>query len=512
MESYLLNKEVLCILDTRQIQRFMFRSNTYMDTVGGSDLIKHILDDAIFFALHHIDTPLSENEYDISADPDETIPYFRSDRILFQLIICTAGNALFIVRSGELCRKIIRKVSRYYLDNAYSLNIAAAVTEKTDDFGNDIFRLYRKLNEVKASCDISEPLGTLAVVMKERNTGEPVIGIAEGSGDTYSVSSSIRRKEAQRRDAVVDMKQISVSGTSEGREYVAVIHADGNNLGITIGRILQQTPDYELGIRRRRQINRSIEENFARTMAGAMQQLEAYYHAHCKNGSDLAHSFSIIHRGGDDINCICDAALALPFIEYLYSYLSGSVLWRSKELTVPLYACTGIAFVPPDMSFHSAFSLADECCKSAKTAAKLERNLRNGFAGNWIDFQICDNNITGTLDMIRERFYMTREQVDLLARPYCLDDAADGKPYSYKKLIDRARRLKRSQLDSNTKQLIRQSSAIGRMEFRRWIEDCRKRGLDLAEIIGEPFYTDEEKQLHSLWTDAAEIADFVFTE
>ena len=312
MESYLLNKEVLCILDTRQIQRFMFRSNTYMDTVGGSDLIKHILDDAIFFALHHIDPPLNEDEYDISADPDETIPYFRSDRILFQLIICTAGNALFIVRSGELCRKIIRKVSRYYLDNAYSLNIAAAVTEKTDDFGNDIFRLYRKLNEVKASCDISEPLGTLAVVMKERNTGEPVIGIAEGSGDTYSVSSSIRRKEAQRRDAVVDMKQISVSVTSEGREYVAAIHADGNNLGITIGRILQQTPDYELGIRRRRQINRSIEENFARTMAGAMQQLEAYYHAHCKNGSDLAHSFSPRRRAANPVSGLPEAGFFLP--------------------------------------------------------------------------------------------------------------------------------------------------------------------------------------------------------
>ena len=65
MDSQLMEKEVLCILDTRQIQKFMFRSNTYVDTLGGSDLMTHILEDGISFALQSIDPPLMRDEYDL---------------------------------------------------------------------------------------------------------------------------------------------------------------------------------------------------------------------------------------------------------------------------------------------------------------------------------------------------------------------------------------------------------------------------------------------------------------
>ena len=47
MDRELLKKEVLCIIDTKQIQKFIFHSNTMLDTIGGSDLILHIMYDAI---------------------------------------------------------------------------------------------------------------------------------------------------------------------------------------------------------------------------------------------------------------------------------------------------------------------------------------------------------------------------------------------------------------------------------------------------------------------------------
>ena len=111
MDKQLMDREVLCILDTRQFQKFMFRSNSYVDTLGGSDLITHILDDGIRFALCHIDPPLKEREYDLSQEPDAPIPYFEEEGVLFQLMICTAGNAIFLARSGALAQKIIRKIS-----------------------------------------------------------------------------------------------------------------------------------------------------------------------------------------------------------------------------------------------------------------------------------------------------------------------------------------------------------------------------------------------------------------
>jgi hypothetical protein len=203
MKQEWMDKPVLCILDTRQIQAFMFRANSYFDTLGGSDLMLHILNDAIYSALKTIDTPLEDDEFDLSRDPDAEIPYFKSERIKFQMIISAAGNALFIVRTGRLAQKIIRKCSRYYLDHAYSLNVDAAVTEMTGDFSRDISSLYSRLDAIKASGDIANPLGSLSVAIRENRTGEPVEGIDPVHGDYVSRASILRRKEVVGRGTVI---------------------------------------------------------------------------------------------------------------------------------------------------------------------------------------------------------------------------------------------------------------------------------------------------------------------
>lgn len=71
MEQSLMDKEVLCILDTRQIQRYMFRTNTIQDTMGASDLLDHVLEDAIQNAMTEIEPPLSPEQYDLSLRTDE---------------------------------------------------------------------------------------------------------------------------------------------------------------------------------------------------------------------------------------------------------------------------------------------------------------------------------------------------------------------------------------------------------------------------------------------------------
>ena len=74
MDKELMDREVLCILDTRQIQRYMFQSNTMLDTVGASDLMIHILDDAILNALRTVNPPVPEDQYDFSLDPEGDSP------------------------------------------------------------------------------------------------------------------------------------------------------------------------------------------------------------------------------------------------------------------------------------------------------------------------------------------------------------------------------------------------------------------------------------------------------
>ncbi len=510
MEKGLMNKEVLCILDTRQIQRFIFRSNSYVDTIGGSDLIAHILDDAIRFALENIEPKIPSEQYDLSVDPDvDRIPYFVNEKIQFQIIVCAAGNAMFIARTGALCQKIIRKISRYYLEHAYSLGLAAAVTEKTDDLGNDVFRLYQKLTEVKASSDISDPIGALPVVIREHNTGDPAVGKDETTGEYYSLASFLRRAEAQKRSTIIEMKDIKPSKAANGSEYLAVIHVDGNNLGITIGKLLQKSTGYEDGIRARRRINKTITATFRRAQEKTLRDLEEYYHSRFGDRAELSRVFHPVHQAGDDINCICSADMVIPFLNALYENLKGAKLWESDDLNIPLYVCAGAAFVTPKVDFHTAFRIAEECCKSAKTTAKKECNLRGGLAGNWIDYQICNNSDMQELEMLREQSYITKERINLMLRPYTLDPEDSDKTYSFEKLIQRAAAIKDSRLDEYQRKILRQSYVIGRTDFGNWVRMLKYEGIDLNRLLGSPIYEDSDRNTHAVWFDAAELSDFV---
>ncbi|MCR5403072.1 MAG: hypothetical protein K6E91_04535 [Butyrivibrio sp.] len=509
MKKELLDKEVLCILDTRQIQRYMFRSNTFIDTLGGSDIMKHVLNDAIIYAIKNIDEPLSDDEYDLSIDPVAEIPYFSSERIKFQLIICSAGNALCIIRTGALAQKLIRKISRYYLDNGYSLNLTAAATQKTQDFGNDIFHLYKELNAIKAASAISNPLGTLNVIQRENRTGEPIITKDSIIKDPISRSSEIRRNEARKRDVVVDMASIKKSH-SLGKEYIAVLHADGNNLGMTIGRILQTTPSYEAGIRKRRMLNHNITTSYKRVMDQTMKDLEEVYHHLFPGEDDFDHSFVIIHQAGDDINIMCRATLVFPFIDAFYRNLKSAVLWEEGDFKIPLYVCTGVAFVTPERSFHSAFKLAEDCCASAKSSAKKEENLRNGYAGNWIDFQICDNPHFLDLDMIREESFVNDQKESLLLRPYCFDQEEDGKDISYYRFIERAKNIKNMYLSKDERKSMGLSYMLGKQEIQKWIKTNGNRtGIDFEKQLGKPYIKTEDEGTRAVWFDPCQIADFL---
>ncbi|MBQ6400580.1 MAG: hypothetical protein IJI21_10755 [Clostridia bacterium] len=511
MDRELMDKEVLGILDTRQIQRFMFRSNSMVDTLGGSDLMDHILDDAIAHALRSVDPPLREGEYDLNPDPDAPIPYFEDGRVLFQQIFCTAGNAMFICRTGYLAQKLIRKVSRYYLDHGYSLNLAAAAVEKTEDFGRDIFEMYKKLNAVKMAAVISDPLGTLPVVIREKRTGEPAVARDPQTGEPISRSSQLRRQEAARRKEIIPFEALKGSAGPGGKRYRAVLHVDGNNIGITIGRLLQRTPDYLEGIRTRRRVNRHLAREYGQLVRNTLADLATYFRERNGREEDIAHHFQIIHNSGDDINCMCDADLAFPFLELFFRNLKGACIIRTEERQVPLYCCGGICFVTDGNPFHSAFRVAAECCDNAKAAAKRECNLRDGLAGNWLDFQICDRRNFQDIDLFRERDCVTDSGIDLLARPYCLDEAAKDQEFAFDALRRRVSALRRLSETHGAEWpgRIRQGCQVDRSFFMAELYRLKESGTDLEALLGKPYWRDGDGRVHALWYDAVELLPFL---
>ena len=198
-----------------------------------------------------------------------------------------------------------------------------------------------------------------------------------------------------------------------------------------------------------------------------------------------------------------------PFLSFLFDNLHGMMLWESDTLTVPLYMCAGVAYVVKEKGFHSAYQLAEECCDSAKKAAKKEKNFRNGLAGNWIDFQVRDTTNTQELDFLREKSYVTKDQIHMQMRPYCLDSEVKDEPVSYFKFIERVHRLQKAKLTRQQQEALHLSYMMGRQEFRRWIQYSQSNGLDLTSLLGDAMHRDEDGQMHALWFDAVEMMNFI---
>ncbi len=488
----------------------MFRSKSMTETVGASDLITHILDDAVANALASMDPPLTQDRVDTSMDPDAAVPYFHDPNIDFQLIICTAGNALFLARTGALAQQVIRKVARYYLDHAYGLNIAAAAVERTDSMATDITEMYKKLNAAKASSETLEPMGCLPICIREERTGMPVIDIDPEVGDGVSTSSILKRMEAKLRDGAISMDQLNSTPARDGLRYRSVMHIDGNNIGITISRILAEAPDYEGGIRARRLVNRGIRGTIDKIMERTLADLRDYYARLTGSVDGFEREFVVVHKAGDDINCASNAIWAYPFLRFFYANLKGAWFWKTDSIEVPLYMCAGIAFVTEDIAYHPAFSLAVECCESAKKAAKEECSLIAGLAGHWLDYQVLDNPNSQNLGMLRERSYTTPEQISLLTRPYRLDfGEQEEDELSVQHLLRRVNAIKELGLSREDEMALVQSYLAGTDEFAGYIARMRSRGIDLVDLLGPPLYEDSEGGRHAAWFDAVDLSDFI---
>ncbi len=329
MDRELLDREVLCIIDIRQIQTYLFHVNSQEAVKGGDIMVKRILEDALAWATEHIDPPLDASQVDLSKKPtDGPIPWFADPRIQIQNIDSVAGNAMLLFRTGALCQKVLRKVSRYVLEHSYGLDFAASAVAKTDSLPDDIKNLYNRLDEIKTDFPSSHPLPPLPGVLVEPNTGEPAVQILE-DGTPASRSELLRRQVSQSGISITDIHTGPGPG---GRICRAVMHLDGNNMGISIGKVLSTAQDYETGIRMRRKIDYNIRDGFTALVDDGRDWLRKHCFPEGISDAEFEHYFHITDLGGDDLNVIAQPNLILPFVERFMEILPNYYMrkrpWR----------------------------------------------------------------------------------------------------------------------------------------------------------------------------------------
>jgi len=245
------------------IQDFIFKTNQLQEIVGASEIVKNI-----------------EQEF-------RDFTQISNDNILLN----AAGNIKAIFDDEEKLKKVVLEFPKMIMQEAYGITISQAVVKMEGDkqTPEEINMLEKKLkiqrNKPSLPLDLS-----INILKHAPKTARP------------QIEKDMDMATKQKRDAYADWfkkvieneaefeKSKELSYISNGKNKIAVIHADGNGLGQLIPKL-------------------SNISKFSKSLNEATT--EAYEVAKKKVENDKIRKIIL---GGDDMTIICDANYALSFI------------------------------------------------------------------------------------------------------------------------------------------------------------------------------------------------------
>jgi len=328
------------------IQDFIFKTNKLQEIVGASEIVKNI-------AKHF------EDNY----KPDE-------------ILINAAGNIKAVFTEDE-CQKVVKEFPKKIMLSAYGITLSQAVVKISSNIvtQEDINKLEQRLkvqrNKVSTSLDLS-----LNIMELNPSTAKPVVTYKKIQKKSVPVDMATKQK-IEANDAFfsknLHLKEFkNLSDMSNGKNKIAVIHADGNGLGMLIPKLHKQ--------------GKKLSE-FSKALDSATK--EAFERAKTDEMS-----IRDVILGGDDMVVICNANNALNFTKNFLLYFEEET---EKQIGSKLTACAGIAYTNEKYPFHYAVSLAESLCDASKKHAKkineelapsclMFHNIQSASFENWGKF------------------------------------------------------------------------------------------------------------------------------
>lgn len=512
-------KLVVTVLDTVGIQSYIFGSNRLRENVGASFLVSLATDNWVREILRELQT---EQSWRIQIPDDQNPqerPYIEDGELQAELVYAGGGNTVLIFQTLDLAKAFARKLSRKILEDAPGINLVVAHRE----FNWDSDRLYKiiqdmmrnDLNRAKQGRVPSSPLLGLGVTAACRSTQLAAIGISGEpkhkmpSDQPYPISSEISAKlvavepaNQQLENFILDPKKpkrleipldFDDLGRSEGESsYIAIVHADGNNMGKRFQAVGEGKANREY-ITEVRRLCDSIKEAGKEALKKVTQVIiEAYDSGLLKDKLHLKGKklpFRPIVYGGDDVTFICDGRLGLELAAiYLEEFEKQSVSYGGK-----LRACAGVCIVKSHYPFARAYQLSEALCKSAKKYAK-DKAVKKGVDFSAIDWHLATSGLIGSIGDIREREYQGVEG-NLAMRPVLLAQDDEWRTWqSISKVIH--------ELNDGEQWKDKRNKVIALREILRKGENATKEYLTAYNLGNLPLFSECSTQLaESGWAD-----------
>ncbi len=487
---------VLAYYTIRSKQAYIFRTNRLLEITGGSKLIGEAYD--LLFRAAEKDGGLKTLRYQAGDrfSEQDLKEAFSSGRLQMAEVFRGGGNETVLFDSEDSCRAATAAFSRALMEKCPGMVPLAASVEVTWDYPKDWRRLRQAAETEKNRMPTTEIIPMMPFSFLDRRVMQPVTDVVYNYNEnteeekTAEAAAKCRRGSREQRvdlDRLVTQKgEESHLDTQKGEEsLLAIVHADGNNMGQKVEKELRQADaSYDACVNRMRRFAGETQRVFSGVGVEAVKEA----------AKERKAAVRWIINDGDDVTFICNAREALRLTR---AYLRAVAEERGDH---PYSSCAGICIFHSHYPASAAYEMAEQACDSAKKALR-STGKRDG---SWIDFHYVHSGLSEDLDLIR------REQNTggRMARPYTVGQEKEGPDV---RALDRIADILKDErvTRSNVKAFgsaWEEETAAGQAEFRRICARAPRLRGKLGEI--EP---DEDRLLRVLY-DLSEVYDLWYAE
>jgi len=475
------------------IQGFIFATNRLKEIVGASEIVEEI----------------STEFY------DKLLKSVNIEKGDYSTIIMAAGNVRLLFDRKEDLQKLFEIAPKRVMQKAYGITLSQAVVEVDGALDRKALdrleaRLKAARNRVQIPLDASLNATYIAPRPARAAAGKITVQQKQEIVDRATLQKDRAAKEGKNRllEAVgIDKNNTELlkkfpnemDKMSNDKNKIAVIHADGNGLGMIlqkIGAALEKKPELIEGVYT--DFSKALDE----ATKAAVQQA---YEENFGQVKDRWIRFRPVVLGGDDLTVICDADHALKFTEDFMRHFEEETNKRIgkigedhkiDEIRHGLTVCAGIAYCNEKFPFHYAVDLAEALCAQSKKASKridpklppsslMFHNIQSTHYDSFSDYR--ERELTLTVPKQAEGDGESHEEkIGLDFGPYFLSgDAAEGRPTvsAFRETVA-AFMAENSPIGKlrNWLDLLEESGELAELALKRIDDMARENGFDASSL------------------------------
>lgn len=525
------------LFDTRSIQRYIFSGNRLKTNIGASYLVDRVFDDVLLPAVRDV---LGADGLDADTWRDNPEPRWDAMETAARVGYIGGGNALLILRAEtteETMRAIVTAFTEQLLVRAPGLRTGAAMGELElgadgSYGGKDLTALVHALKEWQNTVFPCVNLPYTGLTLDCRESDETANAWDESEQRFYSWEVEMKLRADRRREKEAPAEEelrhkllseqqadfmegyafpmeFSDLGQKTPKNDIAVVHIDGNNMGLKFQACTTLTL--------RKNLSREIRKKTIAAFNALIEEIILYIEVgvyddellvlHDEEGRRLLPIRPLV-LGGDDMTFVCPAKVAVSY--------ARSIMEELKEKH-GIASCAGITIMNTNDPFFRGYQMAEELCGAAKQRMREyaeEQRVRECLAESdtescWLDFAILHGEQASSLAQFRAQEYLGACG-EMHFGPYRVDaDAADEK--SIDALLAGVRGMR--DLPRNKVKELRRVLAYREHEQRQFMAQLRYLDMRLPDVPAWSAYEDD------LWAagrtpyiDAIELMDYIIVD